>query len=128
MSMSEHYEHPEPVRVHLIRSDIPMGHVPEPAPRRRGVSIRTITLTQGSPVQQILPQAHHRCEAYVQAATNPITIGSSLADVTAGGNAVGTIPATNTAPFPLCTTDAVWATASSFPTSITVVQILEESR
>lgn len=125
MSENENLECVEPVRVHLSGSDIPLIDHPDPNPRRRGLSVRSFILTTNDPVQQILPLNVRRCQAWVQPATNPITIATSKANALAGGTAVGTIPATNTGPFPLHTTDEVWATAASLPTTVTVIAIIE---
>lgn len=122
-------EHVEPVKVHVAGSDVPMGHQ-EPKKRRHGVSLRTFTLTSADAVQQILPLNINRCEAWIQnvdTATKNFTVYSSKADALSGGGSGITVPKTNTAPYPLHTTDSVWATAAQadLPVSISVVAIIE---
>jgi hypothetical protein len=113
-----------PVKVHLSSSDLPLA--PTQKRCRRGVSFRTVTLTTSDPVQQILPQNLNRVEAWAQAFTNAVTVYSSRADAQAAGGAGITLPVANTAPYPLNTTDAVWATASVLPTTISVTAIIED--
>lgn len=116
----------EPARVHIVSSDVPLGHHPEPRRPRRGLSARSFVLTSNDPVQQILPLNTHRCEAWIQPLTNAITVYASRADAQAGGNGGITIPAGNTMPFPLHTTDPVWATAATLPTTVSVMAIIED--
>jgi hypothetical protein len=121
--MSEHVS--EPVLVHIAGSDLPLtDHRPAPTRKRRGVSLRSFTLTANDPVQQILPLNTNRCEAWAQALTNPITVYGSRADAQAGTGGI-TIPATNTVPYPLNTTDPIWATAAILPTTVSVTAIIE---
>ena len=121
----EHHRPVEPARVHIAGSDIPLAHH-APARKRRGLSTRSFTLNSTDPVQQILPLALNRCEALVQPLTNPVTLYSSKADAQAGGNAGITIPAAGSVPFPVNTTDPVWATAAVLPTTVSVWAIIEE--
>lgn len=117
-------EHLEAVKVHIAGSDVPLTH-PAPAKPRRGVALRTFVLTSSDPVQQILPLNANRCEAYIQTTANDITLYSSKADAMAGGNAGITVPKANTMPYPLRTTDPVWATAAVLPTAVYVSAIIE---
>lgn len=116
------------VPVHIASSDVPLHPAPAAAParRRRGLAARSYTLTATDPVQQILPLNSGRVEAWVQPLTNPITIGNSKADAAAGGNAVATLPAAGNVPFPMNTTDPVWATAAVLPTTVSVWAIIED--
>jgi hypothetical protein len=120
--MSEHVS--EPVLVHIAGSSLPVDRPPATG-KRRGASLRSFTLTANDPVQPILPLNINRCEAWVQALTNPITVYTSLADAKAGGNGGVTIPATNTVPYPMNTTDQIWATAAILPTTVSVTAIIE---
>jgi hypothetical protein len=114
----------EPVKVHVVAA------LPKPKRCRRGVSLRTFTLTAADPVQQVLPINLNRCAAYLQC-TNAVavafTLHTSLADAQAANGGV-TVPAANTSPYPLHTTDAIWATAADVDPSVTIsVQaIIEE--
>lgn len=121
------YEHTqvEPVRVHISGSDLPLTEH-APARKRKGVSIRSFTLNSNDPVQQLLPLNLKRCEAWIIPLTNPITVYSSLADAKQGGNAGATLPAAGSVPFPVNTTDPVWATATTLPTTVSVWAIIEE--
>ena len=119
----------EPIRVHLTGSDLALVQ-PEPPRPRRGASLRTFVLTSADPVQQVLPQNTNRCEAWLQcvdATAKAITLHESLADAQSGGNAGVTVPAANTGPYPLATTDAVWATAAAddLPVTISVSAIID---
>lgn len=117
----------EAVKVHISGSDVPFSR-PEPRRRRRGVALRTFTLTSNDPVQQILPLNSNRCEAWVQnvdTAAKDFTLHESLANAQAG---IGvTVPKGNTGPYPLATTDAVWATAADadLPVTISVSAVME---
>lgn len=116
------------VPVHIASSDVHLAAAaPPPAARkRRGLSVRSFTLTTSDPVQEILPQNLNRCEAWISPATNPITIGSSKADALGGGGGVATVPAAGNVPWPVNTTDGVWATAAVLPTTVSVLAIIEE--
>lgn len=119
----------EAVKVHIAGSDLPLTR-PEPRRRRRGASLRTFVLTAADPIQQVLPQNTNRCEALIQcvnATAKAITLHQSASDAQAGGNAGITIPAGNTGPYPLATTDAVWATAATadLPVTISVSSVIE---
>lgn len=124
---------PDPIPVHItgIAEGAQLAmYIPALAgqnkPGRRALTARSFTLTAADPVQQILPEAFARTEAWVITQTNDITIASSKANCLAGGNAAATIPHSDTAPFPLNTTDAVWATAGTLPTTVSVVAILKD--
>lgn len=117
------------VPVHIRSSDVPFAAPAErPAPRRKrkGLSTRSFTLNANDPVQQILPLNLNRCEAWVQPLTNSVTLYSSKADAQSGGNAGITIPAAGSLAFPVNTTDPVWATAGTLPTTVSVWAIIEE--
>ena len=119
----------EPVKVHISGSDLPLAR-PEPKKYRRGVSLRTFVLTTADPIQQILPQNANRCEAWVQnvdTTAKTFTLYTSLGDAKAAGNGGVTVPKTNTAAYPMCTTDAVWATAATvdLPVTVSVSAIIE---
>lgn len=121
------YQHEQQhnVRVHIAGSDLPLiNHAP--VRKRKGVSIRSFTLSSSDPVQQILPLNNNRCEAWIVPLTNPITVYSSLADAKGGGNGGATLPAAGSVPFPMNTTDPVWATAAVLPTTVSVWAIIEE--
>jgi hypothetical protein len=115
----------EPVRVHIASSDVPMrSH--EPAGRiRRGLAGRSFTLTTTDPVQQILPLNINRCEGWVLPLTNDVTLYTSKADAQGGGNGGITVPAGGKVPFPVNTTDPVWATAAVLPTTVSAWAIIE---
>jgi hypothetical protein len=115
----------EPVPVHVISAP-----VPKPRRCRRGVSLRTTTLTADDPVQQVLPLNLNRVAAYLQctaAPAAPFSLYGSLADAQGGRGGV-TVPAASISPYPLHTTDAVWATAAAaaLPLTISVQAIIEE--
>lgn len=117
---------PDPVRVHLTGSDIPMSAHREQRRPRRGVTFRTYVLTTGeNAIAEILPLNSNRCEAWVQGLDNDFTVYGSRADAQSGAGGI-TIPAFNRAPYPLNTTDRVWAKASTNPTTICVTSIIEE--
>lgn len=122
-------EYVEPAKVHITGSDVLLGHQ-APKKRRRGVSLRSFVLTAADPIQQILPQAENRCEAWIQnvdTAGKNFTIYASKADALAGGNSGVTVPKTNTTPYPVNTADPVWATAltADLPVTISVTAIIE---
>lgn len=117
------------VPVHIRSSDVHLGPPTErPAPqrKRKGASLRSFTLNANDPVQQILPLNLNRCEAWVQPITNAVTLYTSRADAQNAGNAGITIPAAGSLPFPVNTTDPVWATAAVLPTTVSVWAIIEE--
>lgn len=119
----------EAVKVHIAGSDVPLTS-PQPKRPRRGASLRTFVLTAADPVQQILPQNANRCDAWVQCvdtAAKAFTLHQSSADAQSGGNAGVTVPPGNTSPYPIGTTDAVWATAATadLPVTISVSAIIE---
>jgi hypothetical protein len=102
----------EAVRVHISGSDVPLTHQP-PARMRRAASLTSFTLTSSDPVQQILPLNLNRCEAWVyNNSSKNVLLYTSLADAKAGGRGI-TLSAAATVPFPLHTTDPIWATAAS---------------
>lgn len=63
-----------------------------------------------------------------KAATKNLIIAGSKADVLSAGNSAVTVPVNTTTPFPIPTTDAVWASAASadLPVTISVTSIIEE--
>lgn len=127
MTVATHLESMSPaVADQLRRADV------KPPRRRRACTIRSYVLTVNDPVQEILPQSDARTAAYVQPFTNAIFIGHSKADAQAGASAAGSnaaaqIPATNTVPYPLPTGDAVWAAASTLPTTLSVVSYYDQA-
>jgi hypothetical protein len=116
----------EPVKVHLAASDVPLTPVRRRC--RRGVSFRTFTLTTSDPVQQILPLNLNRVEAWVQSFTNASYLYSSLGEAQTGAGTGGVkVPvASGSAAYPVNTTDAVWVTATAFPTTVCITAIIEE--
>ena len=84
----------DPVRVHLVRSDLALVDPHERGPRRRGASIRTYTLTAANPVQQILPLNGRRCSAWIQPTVNDVLISTSESGAQQGGGGAGLIPGT----------------------------------
>lgn len=128
--MNEEMTTMESVRVHLTGSDLALTQ-PEPRRPRRGSALRTFVLTDNDPIQQILPQNTNRCEAWVQCVDETaaaFTLHESLGDAQSGGNAGVTVPARNTGPYPVATTDSIWATADDddLPVTISVSAIIEE--
>lgn len=117
----------EPVHVHVANLH-EMATPPAPRRRRRALSTRSFTLTAADPVQEILPQADGRAEAWVIFTANDITIATSKADAQAGGGAVATLTHLDAVPFPVNTTDAVYATAAAatLPVTVSVVAIYEQ--
>lgn len=125
--MSYDTDHAEPVRVHLTGTDVPIGGHHEPPRRPRyGAALKTFVLNASDPVQCILPLNAARCQGWIQPLTNAITVYTSKADAQSGSGGI-TIPATNTGPYPMHTTDPVWATAGTLPTSVCVSAIIEET-
>lgn len=114
-----------PIRVHIVSSDVPAAR-PQAKRKRKGITTRSFVLTAGADaIQPILPQSDSRCEAWITSMTNACLIGKSKGDCAAGGNACSTIPA-NAVPFPLNTTDELWATSGTLPTTISVIAIYEQ--
>lgn len=124
--MTSEQEHFPAARVHITGSDIPLGSAPPAKRKRRAVSTRSFTLTSNDPVQEILPQSDSRSEASITFTNNQCTIGSSQSDAKNGGNSAANIPANITAPYPVNTTDSVWASAGTLPATISVVAIYEQ--
>jgi hypothetical protein len=78
-------------------------------------------------VQQILPLNLNRVEAWVQCFTNAVYMYTSFGEAQTGGTTGGVkIPVANTSPYPLNTTDAVWITTGTFPTTVCVTAIIED--
>jgi len=118
--MSDEYE---PVKVHITGSDVSLGGRVPSGRKRRGLSARSFTLTAADPVQEILPQSDNRREAVITSTNNACTIGASKGDAQNGGNSAATIPSGITTPYPVNTTDAVWASAGTLPATISVIAI-----
>ncbi|MBO2459370.1 hypothetical protein [Actinomadura violacea] len=114
----------EPLKVHLTGSDVPLTD-PAINPRRRGVSLRSFVLTANDPVQQILPNNINRIHAWIRPEQNPVSIGASQADAQANGNGTYKISASSFEAQYLPTTDEVWATATTLPTVVDVIAIIE---
>ena len=120
----------EPIPVHIRGTDVP----PCPAPRRRRRALRTntFTLTSATDAKQVLPQADTRTEAWITSATEAsppvIFMSTSQAGAAAQGGGAAQIVGTDTAPFPVNTTDAVWISAATgFPVTVSVVAIYEST-
>lgn len=101
--------------------------------RRKAIRTRTLILTADNPVQDLLPQAEERCEAYVlQCGDNDIVIAHSGTQAKAASNAVATPPNPSGAliiktclfPVPVPTNDRVWVTSPAFPTRVSVIEVL----
>jgi hypothetical protein len=122
-----------PISVHITGSDIPLAGAPRKKRCRRAFKANTFTLTAANPVQRIFPQADTRVEGWITsaiAAANPpvIYIAGSQSDAQSLGGGAAQVNGTDTAPFPVNTTDAVWASAAaaSLPVTISAVAIYEE--
>lgn len=125
--MSETYV--EPVHVHVAN----LHEIAHPAPRRkrRALKTNTFTLTSGNPTQRVMPQSDSRVEGWITSATGAtpptVFIAPNQADANSQGGGAAQISGTDTAPFPVNTTDAVYVSAASgFPVTVSVVQIFEE--
>ena len=118
-----------PVHVHVASSA-----VQEPVHRRRMV-FHTVVLTSKEPGRLILAQNEYRVAALVQPIDAAIVLGESIAQVSAAQNMVASVPSpsgayvpsSNTSPYPVDTTDAVYAgltTSSDNRISITEVIVV----
>lgn len=114
----------DPILVHLTGSDVPLTD-PATNPRRRGVSLRSFVLTSDNPVQQILPNNLNRLHAWIRPEQNSISIAGSMSDAQANGNGAYKISASSFEAQYLPTTDEVWATSTTLPTTVDVIAIIE---
>lgn len=120
------------IPVHMTGSDIPLG-TGSVKRCRRAIRCNTYTLTSSNPTQIALPQADNRVEAWITsavAASSPpiVFIAASQAGAAAQGGGSAQINGTDTAPFPVNTTDQLWISAATgFPVTVSVVAIYEES-
>jgi hypothetical protein len=117
--------------VHLKGSDIPLGGGPAKR-KRRALRTNTWTLTAANPVQQVLPQADTRTEAWITAATEvspPVLyMSTSQAGAQAAAGGAAQVVGTDTSPFPVNTTDAVWVyAATGYPVTVSAVAIYDEA-
>ena len=65
--MSEIYPETPAVRVHVVRSDVPMGDG-RPRRKRRALKTNTFTLTAANPTVRVMPQADSRVEGWITSA------------------------------------------------------------
>lgn len=117
--------------VHIKGSDIPLGSGP-PKRKRRALRTNTYTLTAANPVQQILPQADTRTEAWMTSATEAsppvLYLSSSQSGAQAAGGGAAQVIGSDTAPVPVNTTDAAWVyAATGYPVTVSVWAIYTES-
>jgi hypothetical protein len=118
----------EPVHVHIASSDVQLPAAPRR--KRRALKTNTFTLPNSAPVQ-VMRQSDNRAEGWITSATEAsppaIYIAASQADAASQSGGAAQIVGTDTAPFPVHTTDAVWLSAATgFPVTVSVVQIFEE--
>lgn len=118
-------EQPDPIPVHLTGSDVPLGQA-APRRKRRSFVTRTFTLNATDPAQELLPQSDSRAEAWITYSTNVVLLGASRADVLAAGGQCAQLPVADAVPFPVNTTDALWAGAATLPTTISVFAVYEQ--
>lgn len=116
------------VHVHIVRSDVPMA-AGQPKRCRRALKTNTYTLANSTPVP-VMKQSDSRVEGWITSAvgaTPPVIfIASNQADANSQGGGAAQISGTDTTPFPVHTTDAVWVSAATgFPVTVSVVQIFE---
>ena len=121
----------EPVHVHIASSDVPVTP-PRPKRKRKALSTNTYTLTSASPTQMVLPQADTRVEGWITSAVGAsppvIFIAPSQAGAAGQSGGAAQISGTDTTPFPVNTTDQVWASAATgFPVTVSVAAIYEET-
>jgi hypothetical protein len=119
-----------PIPVHISNAH---DLTPKSVTRRKAVRTRTIVLTAGDPVQDLLPQSEARCEAWVlQCGDNDIVVAHSGNTAKAQSNTVATLPNPSGAlilktvlvPVPVPTNDRVWVTAQAFPTRVSVIEVI----
>ena len=121
-------EYPDPIRVHLASSDVPMAAAPKRL--RRALKTNTFTLTSGNPTAPVLPQSDNRLEAWITSATEAtppvIYMSATQAGAAAQGGGAAQIVGSDTTPVPVNTTDAVWISAATgFPVTVSVWAIYE---
>lgn len=116
----------QPVSIHVASIAKGVQLVAAPSKKRRAVTTRSYILNSTDPVQEILHQSDKRVEAFLTFATNDLTIAKSKADALNGGNGAAVLPHVDAVPFPLNTTDAMWAAATVLPTTVSVVAIYEQ--
>lgn len=116
--------------VHIKGSDVPLGGAPKR--RRRALRTNTYTLTASNPVQQVLPQADTRAEAWMTSATEAsppvLYLAPSQAAAKDVGGGAAQVIGSNTAPVPVNTTDAAWVyAATGYPVTVSILAIYEEA-
>ena len=118
-----------PLAVHIASSDVPLASAPASSPRRRrAATCRTFTIISANPVVPLFAEDLSRRGLMVQAVgTNDVILCQSKAQAQAAQSTAdpeGTlIPHTNTAPWPVPTTDQLWATAITFPALLAVTVV-----
>jgi hypothetical protein len=88
-----------------------------PPTQRRRATFTTVVITTDEPGRLILSQNEYRVCAWVQPIDASIVLGSTIAEVSAPQNTVASVPSpsgayipvTNTSPYQVDTTDAVYA-------------------
>lgn len=124
--MSENYE---PIRMRLVADDTSRSTAKR---CRRALKANTFILTSTNPVQQVFPRSDNRVEGWITsavgAASTVIYIAGSQADANSQGGGSAQISGTDTMPFPVNTTDAVWisAPAAGLPVTVSSVAIYED--
>lgn len=119
------------IPVHIKSSDVPLGTAPARR-KRRALRTNTYTLTAANPVQQVLPQADTRAEAWMTSATEAappvLYLSASQAGAQAAGGGAAQVIGSDTAPVAVNTTDAAWVyAATGYPVTVSVWAIYTES-
>lgn len=118
------------IPVHIVSSAIKQGCGCKR--KRRAAQFRTFILNANNPTQAILPPSTTRVEAWITAPDGAtavtLYIGNSEADAQQQSGASCPVPINQSVPFPLHTTDAVWASApnSELPVTFGIAAYYEQ--
>lgn len=107
--MTMHAEHDyEPVRIHVVSSDVPMGGAASGQRKRIVTSFGSETVDATNTVRALLPDAPDRVCAYVQVTGGDVYLCDSESKAKQAIPLGAVLPKANTAPWPLRGQQGVW--------------------
>lgn len=118
------------IPVHIASSDVKQGCGCKR--KRKSASFHTFILTANNPTQQILPPSTRRAEAWITAPDGATAVTLFVSSTEAGAQQQSAdscpVPINQSVPFPLNTTDAVWASVAtgSLPCTFGVAAYYEQ--
>jgi hypothetical protein len=134
--MTSEITEPRPIPVHVTGADVSLAPAAPVKPRKvRKITCRTFILTASQRVSQILVEDLTRREAYVQVSGADVVLCGDKGQAGDPANITTGLPApngtflshTNTAPWPLRTTGALWAASPAAANALVAVTIVNEA-